>query len=58
MLIATLLVNIDYQIKEHLLKADASVTISCFLFAVLLAIEGSGQYSLDNYIFKKKLSVI
>jgi uncharacterized membrane protein YphA (DoxX/SURF4 family) len=58
MLVATLGANIDYHVKEHLLKEDAVVTISSFLFACLLVIEGGGKYSLDNYIFKTKFKLI
>ena len=58
MLIATLVANIDYQMQEHLLKEDAFVTISCFLFACLLTINGAGIYSLDNIIFRKKFKLI
>lgn len=58
MLIATLVANIDYQMKEHLLKHDASVTISCFLFASMLAMTGGGIFALDNVIFRKKFKLI
>jgi putative oxidoreductase len=58
MLIATLVANIDYHMKEHLLKEDGFVTISCFLFACLLAVQGGGKYSLDNYIFRNKFKLI
>ena len=58
MLIATLIANVDYHMKEHLLKEDGFVTISCFLFACMLAINGAGMYSLDNIIFKKKFKLI
>ena len=58
MLIATLVANVDYHMKEHLLKEDGFVTISCFLFACMLAINGAGMYSLDNIIFKKKFKLI
>jgi uncharacterized membrane protein YphA (DoxX/SURF4 family) len=54
MLIATLVANIDYHVKEKLIIEDGFVTISCFLFACLLAINGAGRYSLDNLIFKNK----
>ena len=58
MLVATLTANIDYHVKEHLLIEDAFQTISCFLFACLLCIEGAGIYSLDNVLFKKRFKLI
>ncbi|HEX5152509.1 MAG TPA: DoxX family protein [Parafilimonas sp.] len=58
MLVATLVANIDYQIKEHLLREDGFTTISCFLFACLLTINGAGMYSLDNIFFRKKFKLI
>jgi uncharacterized membrane protein YphA (DoxX/SURF4 family) len=58
MLVATLVANIDYHIKEHLLKEDAFQTISCFLFACLLVKFGAGSYSLDSLFFKTKFKLI
>ena len=58
MLIATLTVNIDYHMKEHLLIEDASVTISSFLFACLLILKGAGFFSLDYAIFKNRFKLI
>lgn len=58
MMIATLVANIDYHMQEHLLKEDGFITISCFLFACLLAISGAGNYSLDRIIFRKKFKLI
>ena len=58
MLIATLVANLDYQLKEGLIRQDGVITISCFLFACLLIIEGGGKYSIDNYILKNKLKLL
>jgi uncharacterized membrane protein YphA (DoxX/SURF4 family) len=58
MLIATLVANIDYHMRERLIIEDGFVTISCFLFACLLVMSGGGKYSLDNLIFKKKYKLI
>lgn len=58
MLVATLVANIDYHMKEHLLKEDAFVTISCFLFSCVLVMQGGGKLALDNYIFKNRFKLI
>lgn len=58
MLVATLTANIDYHMKEHLLIEDASVTISSFLFACLLILNGAGLFSLDHAIFKNRFKLI
>jgi putative oxidoreductase len=58
MLVATLVANVDYHMKEHLLKEDGVVTISSFLFACLLIFNGAGKYSIDHLIFKKKYKLI
>jgi hypothetical protein len=44
--------------KEHLLKEDAFVTISCFLFSCVLVMQGGGKLALDNYIFKNRFKLI
>lgn len=58
MLIATLVANIDYHVKERLIIEDGFVTISCFLFACLLVMNGAGRYSLDNLTFKNRYKLI
>lgn len=58
MLMATLVANIDYHMKEHLLKEDGFVTVSSFLFACLLVLNGAGKYSVDNFIFRKRYKLI
>jgi putative oxidoreductase len=58
MLIATLVANIDYHVKERLIIEDGFVTISCFLFACVLVINGAGRYSLDKLTFRNKYKLI
>jgi uncharacterized membrane protein YphA (DoxX/SURF4 family) len=52
MLIATLSANLgaDWNI-------DGGFTVSYFLFALILFVEGSGKYSLDNLIEQRKISI-
>ncbi len=51
MLIATLTANLgkDWNI-------DGGFTVSYFLFALILLTEGPGEFSLDQLLFRKKLS--
>jgi uncharacterized membrane protein YphA (DoxX/SURF4 family) len=51
MLIATLTANLgqDWNI-------DGGFTVSYFLFALILLTEGPGRFSLDQWLFRKKLS--
>ena len=59
MLVATLTANINYHnAAEPFLRQDGVVTISCFLFALLFVICGGGNFSLDNLVFKKKLTTM
>ena len=52
MLIATLTANLgqDWNI-------DGGFTVSYFLFALILITEGPGKFSLDKWIFRKKLAI-
>lgn len=54
MLAATLIANIDFSNSENVIRTDGYVTITSFLFAVMLLMLGSGRYSLE-FIIKKIL---
>ena len=58
MLVATLVANLDYQVKDGFIRPDGLVTITGFLFASLLVLKGGGRYSLDNLIFGNKYKLI
>src|SRR5437764_350242 len=52
MLVATLTANLgkDWNI-------DGGFTVSYFLFAMILFTEGPGKYSLDKWLFRKRLAI-
>ncbi|MEX2230607.1 MAG: DoxX family protein [Cyclobacteriaceae bacterium] len=58
MLVATLTANLDYDLTESFIRQDGVVTISCFLFALLLVLSGAGRYSCDALLFKKRFRFI
>ena len=52
MLVATLTANLG---KEW--NIDGGFTVSYFLFAMILFTEGPGKYSLDKWLFRKRLAI-
>jgi putative oxidoreductase len=54
MLVATLVANLDYSGEGPIIRQDGLLTISCFLFASLLAISGAGKFSLDYLLLKRE----
>jgi putative oxidoreductase len=50
MLVATLMANLGENFN-----IDGGFTISYLLFAIILIIEGGGQYSIDNFFLRKKI---
>lgn len=58
MLTATLVANLDYAVKEGLIRPDGLITISCFLFAGLFVLKGGGKFSLDYILFRNRRKFI
>lgn len=56
--VATLVANLSYHGNDNFIKQDGLITISCFLFAVLLIITGAGKYSVDTLFFSPKIKPI
>jgi uncharacterized membrane protein YphA (DoxX/SURF4 family) len=55
MLIATLAANINYSGKgDSIILTDGLLTISCFLFSILLVFSGGGRLGLDAAFFRTK----
>jgi putative oxidoreductase len=58
MLTATLVANLDYTLKEGLIRQDGLITISCFLFAGLFVLKGGGKISMDYILFRNRRKFI
>ena len=58
MLVATFAANLNFSGTGEILLPDGRVTISSFLFALIVLQQGAGRFSLDALVFRKKYRLI